>query len=216
MIKTRAFTIYELVQIMNKIDKAICKDHSGKMKGMQSLSTACGMNPYCKARVENGDSICAKCYAMRQTAFRKALEKKLERNTELLTKELYPVEAFPKVNTKIFRFESFGDLNNVIQLGNFINMCKANPKTTFALWTKNVFLLREAREVGFKKPRNLIIVQSSRLLNIVDEPADPWVDKVFTVWSKANKKINCGGRKCFECRRCYTKRTGKYVHEVVK
>ena len=197
----------------------VCRNHGGKMEGMWSFSTACRMNKYCKARVKNGDSICSKCFSMRQTSYQHTLENKLERNTKLVTETEIPMDAFPWIPLDIFRLESFGDIQNVTQIKNYFNFVKANPNTVFALWTKNAFLFPEAREAGVEKPKNLIIVESAPLINTPIEPSDPWVDKVFVVWSKEYKEadfINCGKRKCMACRNCYRFDGPKVINEVVK
>ena len=209
----------EKASLMNQLYAAICKNHNGKMEGMWSLSTSCHLNPYCQARHKNGDSICSKCFAVRQTACQHSLAEKLGRNTELLTKEVIPEDCWPAVPLNIFRLESFGDLNNVIQIENYFNFAKENLTTVFALWTKNVFLFPKAREAGIKKPENLIIIESAPLLNTPIEPSDEWVDKIFVVWDKSHKgeeMVNCGGKRCIECQNCYRFDGPKVINEIVK
>ena len=46
---------------MNKIE--MCTDHTGKMEGINSISTSTDMNPHCRANAKIRGSICAKCYA---------------------------------------------------------------------------------------------------------------------------------------------------------
>jgi len=217
-------TTREKVQLANKIYEAICRNHNGKMEGMWSLSTSCRLNPYCQAKHKNGDSICAKCFAVRQTSYQHSLANKLERNTELLTKEIIPEDCFPAIPLDIFRLESFGDLNNIIQIENYFNFAKANPDTIFALWTKNAFLFPKARAAGIEKPNNIIIVESAPLINTPIEPSDHWVDKVFVVWDKSHKGcdfINCRkgdgtDKKCVKCRNCYRFDGPKVINEIVK
>ena len=36
---------------------------SGKMEGIPSISTSCLENPICRARMENGESVCSHCFA---------------------------------------------------------------------------------------------------------------------------------------------------------
>lgn len=48
-----------------------------------------------------------------------------------------------------------------------------------------------------------------------------FIDKVFTVYDKkfakkAGIEINCGGRKCADCGRCYENYGGKVVNELKK
>ena len=205
---------------------ALCTNHTGKMTGMWSLSTSCLCNKYCLARMKDPNSICSKCYSERQMEWQENLRIKLYRNTLILTTIEIPVELMPRFNVMKGRLESHGELNNVIQIKNFFNLCKANPRTMFALWTKNTFLFPEARKQGVRKPGNLIIIESSMKLNVITEPSDPWVDKVFTVFNKKFARehgieINCGGRCCMTCETdCYKKNKVKgkveYINELVK
>ena len=205
-----------------KLAGMICRKHTGKMAEMQSLSTACTLNPYCMERAKDPALVCSHCYSMAQQKRYKSLTAKLERNTEILTGEVYPVEAWPRVNAAVFRLESFGDLANETQAMNYFNFCRRNPETTFALWTKNPFIIARVLASGAEKPENLIIIFSSPCLNkpnaaIMDR--FPFIDKVFTVYDKehaANVEINCGARNCNECRRCYSKRTAAAVNELLK
>lgn len=205
--------------VKQMVRDAICNNHRGKMIDMWSLSTSCKCNKYCLARMKNGNCICAHCFADAQTDYMIPLANKLERNTKLLTKCVIDVEDIPYVDKLIFRFESFGDLNNVTQLINYNNFCLANPNTTFALWTKNTFILKEARERGFQKPNNLIIVESAPLINVPIKRSDEWVDKTFTVFDKSFKGadfINCGDKKCVECQICYHLDTTDTICELLK
>lgn len=205
---------------------AICTNHTGKMTGMWSLSTSCLCNKYCLARMKDPDSICSKCYSERQMEWQENLRIKLYRNTLILTTIEIPVKLMPRFNVMKGRFESHGELNNIIQIKNFFNLCKANHGTIFALWTKNTFLFPEARKQGVRKPKNLIIIESSFKINEVTKPSDPWVDKVFTVFNKKFARehgieINCGGRCCMTCETdCYKKNKAKgkveYINELVK
>ena len=43
----------------------ITQKHTGKMIGMQSLSTSCLLNKYCQERAKVAGSICSHCYAQR-------------------------------------------------------------------------------------------------------------------------------------------------------
>lgn len=196
--------------------------HTGKMEGMQSLSTSTIINPICRARAKDPNSICSKCYAAKMLERYSNLEQCLIRNTEVLTSSV--LEVMPIINASVFRFESFGDLMNSTQVINYFNIAKANPKTTFALWTKNPIFIEQAIKQGNSKPKNMIIIYSSCELNKPEFDIFErfsFIDKVFTVYAKQyiidnDIDINCGGRKCIECQRCYSKRTGKAVREQVK
>ena len=199
-------------------------NHSGKMSGMASLSTSVTCNKNCAKHASVPNSICSHCYANRMMKRYKTLENVLAKNTSVLTSEIIPVNEWPLLNMNVFRFESFGDINNATQVINYFNLCERNPETRFALWTKNAWIVKRAIASGHKKPSNLIIIASSILVNkpitkaVLDN--SPFIDKVFTVYDKETAKtinINCGARNCYECQRCYRKTdTIEYVNEILK
>lgn len=126
-------------------------NHSGKMEGMQSLSTSCLCNKYCKNRSINSDLVCSHCYAQRQMKMYKNLNACLERNTKILTGRILKEAEIPMINASFFRFESFGDLINVTQVINYFHICKKNKHVHFALWTKNPWIIEEALDASEKK-----------------------------------------------------------------
>lgn len=197
-------------------------NHTGKMSGMASLSTSVIQNPICAKRAKVPGSICEKCFAVNMFKMRgKGFSDCFKKNTEVLTSEVIPVKEWPIVNYRVFRLEAFGDLQNRTQVENYFNFAKRNPGTIFALWTKNPVFIKEAIENGNKKPKNLIIIQSSCFIDKADEKKYDFIDKVFTVYSKPyikenNIDINCGARNCLECGRCYSKRTSNEIREQLK
>ena len=94
-------------------------NHTGKMTGMYSLSTSCKENAHCVERSKNPFSICSECYAITMSNNYSSLDKCLIRNTEILTSEILDTNKLPYINAHSFRFESFGDLNNSIQVINY-------------------------------------------------------------------------------------------------
>ncbi len=195
--------------------------HTGKMECINSASTACTMNPFCQERSKDKNSICYKCYSKNYLNYRKSLRVCLERNTLILTQSIIPWDDLPRIYDRFFRFESFGDLINATHFINFIRIAQKNPETNFALWTKNIEIVNSVLDSGeFDKPENLFIVYSSRDLNKKEDLSlFPHADKVFTVYDKEHAKdvnINCGKRKCIECRLCYTKNKVTEISELVK
>ena len=231
---------YNEMTINEKLENALCTNHTGKMKNMFSISTSVLENPLCIARrasaekaKENGSKkeiICTKCFAVSQFKMQTSTAKKYARNTELLTSAVYPVEAFPIVNACIFRIEAFGDVQNKTQALNYLHLIKRNPETMFTAWTKNPHIWDMAiKEEG--KPENLIMIYSDPVVNGTTQTPEaflsalrigfPWIDKMFIVYRKtyANKnnvEINCGARSCNNCRRCYRKNTESIVTEILK
>jgi len=192
--------------------------HTGKMEGMQSISTSCKSNPHCAEYAKIKGSVCEKCYAQRFTSMWKGLNEHLEKNAELLTKKIIAMKDLPTINACYFRFEAFGDLHNTTQLINYFNICKKNPDVNFALWTKNPGIVKE---VADQKPKNLQIILSSLMLNTqIDISNMSYIDKVFTVYDKKtiekdNIKINCGAKSCLTCHKCY-KNGNKIINEKLK
>ena len=194
------------------------------MSGLQSLSTSVAVNPHCIKRQANGDSICAKCFAAVMMKRYDGLNKATERNAEILTASVLPVEVLPLIPVKYFRFEAFGDLINVNQVINYFNIAKKNPETLCALWTKNPHIVAKAIEQGHDKPANLQIVLSSPIINkAIKSTRYPFIDKIFTVYDKTGAKavnINCGARSCLACGRCYRPNPEgvkiQYVNELLK
>lgn len=200
-------------------------EHSGKMKGINSIGTSCADNPYCIKRRENGDSVCSHCYAATYMKMRKNLKEHLEENANVLTTRLLRENEIPVTNANVFRFESFGDLYNATHLANYVLICERNPFTRFALWTKNTWILDELFNTnGIKKPDNLSIIVSSPMLNKqmeLDRKKFWFVDHVFTVYDKKfiaenDVDVNCGARNCLGCQLCYHRNTDFYVREKLK
>ena len=200
-------------------------EHSGKLKGINSIGTSCVNNPYCVKRRENGVSVCSHCYAATYMKMRKSLKERLEENAQILANRLLVGNEIPTTNANVFRFESFGDLYNTTHLANYVLICERNPFTRFALWTKNTWILDELfNEIGITKPDNLSIVVSSPMMNVqeeIDRDKFWFVDHIFTVYDKKfiaenNVEINCGAKSCLGCQICYHHDTDFYVREKLK
>lgn len=195
--------------------------HSGKMSGMVSISTSVTTNERCKKNASIEGSICEKCFASKQMRVFPTMEKPMVENQRILTSSVLPMELLPTINNLYFRFEAFGDLNNDIQVMNYFNLCYKNPKTKFALWTKNPDYIESAIKQGYKKPENLNIVLSSLFINQERKSKYDFVDKIFTVYDpqyieENNVSINCGSRNCFDCGLCYEKNNVTIINEKLK
>ena len=204
-----------------------CTDHNGKMKGLWSLSTS-PHNELCEKHSKLKHSICEHCYSLAMQKQYKDLDKVLENNTKILTSHMLTEEELPKVGNALnmCRYESFGDCTTPIQVTNYFHITEANPEIHFALWTKNPWIIAKAmKEYGMQKPDNLVIIGSSYLIN---KPMTEFyrkydfIDYIFTVYDKEyidehHVDINCGGRSCRNCRRCYTKTHDGYeIREKLK
>ena len=193
--------------------------HDGKLAGIPSISTSCLENLYCIARSKNPENICYFCYAMGYCGFRESLREKLDVNTIFYTEYDIPEKSVPLLNAMHFRFESFGDLNNVQQVKNYFCIAKVNKAVNVGLWTKNPFIIAQALDNGVKKPANVKIIYSIPEINKVItietynaiKKEYPFIDAIFTVHDQKSIdengiNINCGGKSCRECGfSCYRK-----------
>ena len=198
----------------------ICFNHEAKMQGIVSLSTFIGENKYCLARCNNcNNAICKYCYAASLTAQRKHLKNKLIRIHAIFTSIALQKDDIPVLDKNkypFFRFESFGDINNTIQINNYNLFAAVNPDINFTLWTKNPGIIQAAINNGMIISNNLIIGLSSLYLNIPEMKKArkyPFIRFLFTVYDDQyikdnNVIINCGAKHCMSCGICY-----KYLHE---
>lgn len=205
--------------------------HEGKMRGIKSISTSPLLNHNCQKNRSICGSICQKCFSHALCGFRKSLRASLEANTKLLTSRVLADSELPNLTGEsVFRFCSFGDLNNETQLQNYINIAKKNPGTKFALWSKQYNLCLEY----FKKhdvPENFTLILSSLMMNKrinLDSMKKlgkfkPGQLKSFTVFDKSyiaahplEAHINCGSRSCLGCRQCYDQVPVEEINEVLK
>ena len=197
--------------------------HTGKMEGMWSLSSSCPLNDNCIAHAKVKGNICEHCFADALMKMRKSMRIPLDQNYRILNSAEIPTELWPLLNVRFFRFESFGDLASTTQVRNYFNLCRRNPETRFALWTKNYRFVKEAIEAGNEKPANLVIIVSSIMMDRhLDIAHYPYADKIFTVYTdeetaaEKGATINCGKRHCLTCGRCYRKFTDVYVNELLR
>ena len=202
-------------------------NHTGKMQGLQSLSTSCLVNPICIKRMKDGDSICAHCFSASQQRRYKNMLPVLAENYRRLNERLLTPDEIPVITVRYFRFEAFGDVGTGIQAANYILIAAANPDTQFALFTKNLKIVEDGiKLLKGLRAANLNIIYSSPLLNTpAKHIADRYnfIDSIFTVYDKtaaANVDINCGARSCATCGRCYRRREHgngvEYINELLK
>ena len=215
---------------MAKIE--MCEKMTGKMEGMISVSTSVLTNPNCNKNSKIEGAICSHCYSRNMASMYKALDAKNQRNTDILTTEIIPIEELPSVDSKEFpwaRLEAFGDLHNEIQLENYMNLVRKNHGSKWALYTK-MYDLAWKYFSTHDVPENFTLVISSLMVN---KPIDisrfktlgkfkEGQLKVFTVYDKdyiskhPELKINCGAKSCFSCHRCYDQRPETEVNEILK
>lgn len=189
---------------------------TGKMEGIPAISTDPRSNKNCQDNRKIAGSICHRCYAHVATSYRVNLGACLSRNSAILSESTLKDQQIPRTVSRVFRFESHGDLINGRHLRNLVAICEANPGTTFTLWTKN-YRIPETMFKTVAKPANLILVYSSLMIGKPLKIAKfKYADKIFTVYAKdTTETMNCI-QSCAKCLKCYTKsdRT-KYIKEHV-
>lgn len=202
----------------------ITEHKNSKLKGIASINTSSLINSFCNKigcrslirKDRNKISVCELCYSEKNEVLRKALEKKLINNSKLLSEKLLDDKEIPFLNYAYVRFHSFGELINDIHMHNFYKIALMNPQTKFCLMTKRYDLV-----VKYPKLKNVIYIASSPIINKNINNYFNYFDKIFTVYSKeyANKnniKINCEGRECIMCKKCYTRKGSKEINEILR
>lgn len=209
----------------------ICENHTGKMEGIHSISTSVVLNGNCQRNQKIKGSICEKCFAEAMMQMYSALEAKVARNTKVLTERILDESELPDVSDQdIFRFESFGDINDMTQLENYMNIVKKNKPTRFTLWSKRYPLIYEYFSTH-DVPENFTMILSSLMLNEkIDLTFMKKLDKFkkgqlksFTVYDKEyifehykELNLNCGSRCCAKCRKCYDCNEIEEISEILK
>lgn len=202
---------------------------TGKLTGIPHISTNRQCNKQCELFARDPEKICFHCYVENIMKARAATRDHGTENAAVLTSKILSADEIPLFITKYCRFEYSGDLINVTQAINYLNIARFNPGTTFGFWTKNPAILDKAiREVG--KPSNVVLIVSSPFVNRIAAYEYDWIDHVFTVWDSveaaaaAGQKINCRAMvdgkqidRCTLCRRCYTVGNDEfYINELLK
>lgn len=176
---------------------------TGKLEGVEAYNTNTKSNKFCALMHERKATICGVCYSHKMLdTFRKNCIPKFERNSQAFAEDI-PAHLLPTTRGALVRLNAHGELINASHLYNIHKLATKNPHSTFALWTKRVGLVREYLKQN-DKPKNLIFVYSNPT---IDKPIDPprGFDKAFNnVTKQSGIKQNCTGKKCIDCRVCYT------------
>lgn len=189
----------------------------GKMEDMWSLNTSPSCNPFCQIMRDTPGSICAHCYTKQSEARWQQAMRAWTNNYWVLSEHKLTDKEIPHLNQQIFRFQAHGDLANRLHYENLIRIAEANPKTMFALWTKNLKVIRDG---GLLPAANVIHVYSTPKLNERNPALPQGFDKVFSVYNRKFAEdegipINCQA-KCISCQMCYTKNDVVFINEHIK
>ena len=201
---------------------------TGKLEQFHSISSSVAENEICKARSQNCNSICSKCYAKDSVSYRSNLKLALLINHIILNcfdidTEAWKVLPIPSTNGKA-RLESHGDVASVTASDNMTKIIMSHNWLVFGVWTKNHGFWKRSLD-RFGKPSNMVFIVSSDIVNKVLEVPDgvrKYVDHVFTVFDfkyvkEHNVEIHCGYHHCKDCLVCYTLDSKQYyVNEILK
>lgn len=244
-----AFRAYDIEQVRTferLYGVHITINHTGKMRGVWSLSTSCLDNERCMLRATSGnhDCICDWCFSQAMHRRYKGLANVLHKNSEVLMHTVLPIEAFPVFFTlEIFRLESFGDLATIVQMINYDSFMRRNPVVAFGLYTKNPDIIeRWSVFTGNTLVANVTVNYGSPTINHANtatiERYRAYIHHNFLVINRhgllsrllamfgrctgrftsrqLGKVVTCGARCCDTCRRCY-RRSGAFdVVEMLK
>lgn len=185
---------------------------SGKLDGVGAINTNTLSNPHCITMHANKRTICGNCYSFKMLrSYRSNCVDVWERNSQLLSNSLIPVEDLPVINAHSFRLHGHGELINKTHYLNFLRIARKNPASTFALWTKRKDIIRAAAksiDPAATRPDNLILIFSNPIKDRVLKSPPKYFDKVFNNITKPSAADNCSGRKCIDCRQCYSLNSG--------
>ena len=183
-------------------------DMKFKLKGLCAVSTSHFGCAFCKKASMCKGSICEKCYVNKE-GYKTNLHNALRRNKLILDNFELSTTALKTVclPTEKVRIQAHGETDTSTCAKNFIRLMKSHSSNKFGVWEKNDVVWADAlEELG--KPKNCKLTHSSMFINKVGQPIArlvPYVDHIFTVLDEDADApiINCGGRSCFECERCY-------------
>ena len=196
---------------------------SGKLAGFYSINTNPLDNPFCNKMANIPGSICEQCYSRRMLkTLRKLCNKSWSENGFVLSKEVMDAKHLPDLSglhcNGAFRFSSHGEIINETHLTNLCTIAARNPGVTFGLWTKRTDMVQKHRD---QIPSNVVLIASTRWVDIAQPSVPDGFDKIFSVYTKAFAErhaipINCTGH-CKECMLCYRKDNGvTHINELIK
>lgn len=187
---------------------------AGKMEGICSMNSNPLENDFCQ-KMAKTDTICKACYSRKSLkSYRKGCGPAWSHNGRVLSEKDHEVSDMPRVNAKIFRVHSHGELINRKHARNLYRLALRNPGVIFGFWTKRRDIVRNC---GMEKPANVVLIYSNPKLDRVMKKVPKGFDKVFNVVSSEEvAEINCGARSCMDCQRCYSFDTTAVIVEKKK
>jgi len=184
---------------------------TGKLDGFKAISTNTVTNPFCiKMNKAKDNIICSHCYShtMLKT-FRKNCQPSLQRNSDLLSTRVLEREELPLILDAFFRFDAHGELINVTNLINYVNIAKKNPHCNFGLWTKRKDLVNKYFKDNECPPNLILIYSNPKISNILSRPPKHFHRTFNNVLEHEKvERQNCTGQQCKNCLLCYTPNNG--------
>lgn len=205
---------------MTAMNKIHFSKMTGKLDGLQAVSTNTVTNDFCKKRYEEAKvknekagkvvDICGVCYSQTMLAtYRKNMQNALQRNSDLLSTTILPYEDLDNLLVAFLRIDAHGELINETHLINIVNLAKKNPHCAIALWTKRTDLVKPFFSKN-EKPANLILIYSNPKVGTIMAKPPRFFDRTFNnvLEDEHVEKQNCTGQKCKDCMLCYTLNNG--------
>ncbi len=185
---------------------------SGKLDSIKSINTNTVTNDFCikMNKAKDTNIICTKCYshAMLKT-FRKNCQPSFQRNSDLLSTRVLEQEELPLILDAFFRFDSHGELINVTNLINYVNITKKNPHCSFGLWTKRKDIINRYFKDNDCPPNLILIYSNPKISNILSKPPKHFHRTFNNVLEHEEvERQNCTGQQCKNCLLCYTPNNG--------
>ena len=185
---------------------------SGKLDLIKSINTNTVTNDFCikMNKAKDTNIICTKCYshAMLKT-FRKNCQPSFQRNSDLLSGRVLEQEELPLILDAFFRFDSHGELINVTNLINYVNITKKNPHCSFGLWTKRKDIINRYFKDNDCPPNLILIYSNPKISNILSKPPKHFHRTFNNVLEHEEvERQNCTGQQCKNCLLCYTPNNG--------
>ena len=187
---------------------------TGKIEGFTSCDSSCNGCTFCqKMRESNKDNklcICNYCYDNEQEQRWKNVKNRHSLNLLIISSVLFEEEELATLNIGLLnRFNSSGDIENIIQARNYIRIAKSHQLTFNTLFAKNTSPVIEATDIE-GKPENIIYIQSSPIIGKPCKLAK-YFDFTFTVYPDEQTTLEaikagsgeCNGKKCKFCKKCY-------------
>lgn len=195
--------------------------HTGKMKGVHSYNTSPLTNSFCAKMRSIPGLICSSCYSCRmlETCYANtSTPGRFKENGETVSTRMLEESEIIKSRVKYIRFQAHGELINRTHLLNLVKIAKTNPAVQFSLFTKRMDLIQSLLPGTI--PPNVVVVYSEPRINVEYPVLPNGADKVFCVYTKNFVRknaiqLNCAGKHCKQCHKCYEHGTDVIIRELI-